>query len=515
MATINLGSVKKGFPDLFGQGADLITGGRGRAKGFITSLSNSSSSTFVAASGGVEAHYVGTFSGLWNNDNVGHIIPYVSGNVNNLNYSLDGGGGSTAEDNKSYHGHLAPAGGLAITNGRFLLKNMDNIIIRYLTVRGTEGGPDGIFDSMEFGNMQKFGVDHCSPAWTDDEAISVVPGPSGTINDNIILQRILVGETNQRNGNSKGMLLGSSSSTYGYMKVNVHLNAFNCTHRTPILGATNANAELRAYNNIVYNWRGRAVIVTGIGEKVDAAYYYYKHNKNTSQYHTDLPFGYDMINMPILAFNESTDTASIFAKGNIIENTFTDPNANNQILWTRWADGNATPLQSKNFRSTMLPVQANVGYNPVSALLAKLSVIDNKEVGNNRSTDVNGNIVFGHDNIDAFYFSAWNAGIAAQTPESAWIHPTRPFSSNHQTDTSMNGIYDGFETENGLGLSTESEASYTWKGDTYLNPAGYDNFEVWSAIQGGVKSIFNTPTIPGGSDGFIRSKQGNILFINR
>lgn len=491
MAIINLGAIKKGFPSLFGEGADLITGGRNQTPFFITNLNTTSDSTYFPATANYEAHYRGSFTGAWSAGNR-NIIPYIGGNYqgstsqNGQQINFDGGFGNP-DVNISYHGHLAPSGGLAITNSYMTISRAANIIMRYASfavhnnvTTGTNGQPSGP-DNLFFNRCHKVALDHSSFRFNGDEACSFGVGSEGATFDSIITQRNIFGEGHPTH--NRGMILGSTSNgTTSNIKATLHNNLWITFARTPnISGSVSSpNTYVRTSNGVVYNWVGRTMNLLG-SPNVDEINKYYVAGPNT------IPLDVSMFNQFQSIYG---GPPSIYTAGNIVDGYFTNPYADNRFaLWSEFDNNNSNTLPPSYFRVSPLPVDSDVGYNPKSAIEGYNSVILDQEVGSNRSTDQNGNTVFYHDSIDQNYINSVKNKTNPNTPLANWAHPSRPTNTVHQADTTWNGIYDGFQSENNINLASDVKSSYTWKGDTYLNPANYNSFEVWSAIAGGAKEL--------------------------
>jgi len=458
---------KKAFPDLWGEGADNISGGSspGSVKFFITSLEDSDTANFVAASPGVEAHYTGTFRGALNLSKARHIIPRVSGNIAlGTTLNIDGGG----RGNLSYHGHLAPEGGLAVTNAGLRVTNNDNVSLRFLRLRfGAHSILD--VDDVMYLRGNRMAVDHVSLAWGADETFTIGGEPNTTYED-IIVQNTIIGQC--RDGHSTGSLIGfTGEGDNAHGAVSWHNNVYvGVTHRTPnIAGDTEMYG--RIYNNIAYDWSSRLTNVVG-APKVDVAHNYYKNGPAHPR-------------VAASNFNQYQDLRgvrpyppSIYTAGNIMPGVLTDPAANNEILWTYF--GTDIPLESMLFRSTPLAIDPDVGYEPSSAQSAYDRNVVGREAGANRTTDTSGNPIIGLDSIDEDYLAAITNGTDARSPEVAWIHP--PTASNPTyLDLNWNGIADGFEATHGIAASGQVLTQWNFGDYKVRNNAGYDAFEIYSA----------------------------------
>ncbi len=347
-------AVKKGFPDLWGEGAATIKGGGADGvKFFITSLSDAEEATLIPASPGVEAHYEGTVRGALLLAEPRHIIPRVSGVVElSSGINLDG----STFGNFTYHGHLAPEGGLSLTNNKLVILRASNVILRFLRLRYGRAAELAVDDALLFYRADTFCVDHTSVAWAGDETFSV-----GTTRNRpypaIIAQNNIIGQT--RKGHNTGTLIGYTDSSGGAEGiVSWHNNVYvGVTHRTPNF-AGDTKMYGRIFNNITYDWESRLTNLVG-APTVDVAYNYYKMGPaNTA--------------VPANRYNKYQDLRasrpyppSIYTAGNIMPGVLTDPDADNQQLWTLFQS--VDPVPPELFRSTPLPIDSEVGYQPSSA----------------------------------------------------------------------------------------------------------------------------------------------------
>ena len=459
-------SVLKAFPDLWGEGADNIVGGRGGIKFFITSLADTDTATHVPASGNVEEHYEGTLRGALALAQPRQIIPRVSGNID-LNSTLRFSGATRGR--LTYHGHLAPQGGLSVTNEAIILSDCDDVVFRHLRLRFGVGSELDVDDTMTLLRINRLVVDHASLAWGADETFSVKTTFDATYDD-IIVQNTIIGQS--KDGHNTGTLIGwtdPGDNTHGV--VSWHNNVYvGVTHRTPnIAGDTELYG--RIYNNIAYDWQWRLTNVVG-APTVDVAYNYYK-------------MGPANPNVPIANYNQYQDLQgsrpyppSIFTAGNIMPGVLTDPAADNQVLWTYF--GSSDAVSGSLFRGTRLPIDPIVGYLPSSAEEAYARLVLAKEVGANRSTDAGGLAVVGLDSVDDNYLVSIANGTNPRSTEASWVHPQVPDSTPY-TDDNWNGIPDAFEALHGIASSDQVIVDWDFGDYRVVNQAGYDAFEIYSA----------------------------------
>ncbi len=251
---------RKAFPDLWGEGAGQIRGGSGAGsvKFFITSLEDADVATAVPASGGAEAHYEGTLRGALGLTARRHIIPRVSGNVTlSRDLSVRGAerGGFT------YHGHLAPQGGLATFGAGLVVQDMQDFVIRFLRARF---GPSSVLsrdDVVFLTRNEQLAIDHCSFAWGADETFTI-GGAVGMTYVDVIAQNNLIAQS--RDGHNTGSLIGHTGEGAGANGVVTwHDNVYvGVTHRTPNF-AGDFGMFGRIHNNVVYDWAFRLTNVVG------------------------------------------------------------------------------------------------------------------------------------------------------------------------------------------------------------------------------------------------------------
>lgn len=476
-------TIKKGFLGLYGKGADLITGGRGGKKFFITSSANTETSTYVPASEGVDEHYTGTFRGAMNMTIPLHIIPRISAKTTLTNWLLISG---TSKGNKTYHGHLAPVGGFSITGDWILYQDSENVILRYLRSRFGNTSIAGTDDAFTWRRGSMMAVDHCSFGWAADESMSMGAEAAADYHS-IIFQNNIVGQC--KDGHNTGSILGyTDSGTGGNADADYHNNlVIGVTHRTPNASGDDGS-EIRIYNNVVYDWEFRLTNVVN-APNVDVAYNYYKEGPNSGT------IGLNERNV-----RQSTGfprSPSIFTEGNYYPGVLTDPDADNQTIWSVF--GSSTPLAGSLFRDTRLTIATEVGYTPTTATAAYTKMITNEDVGMNRTVDSSGNTVIGHDSVDAGYISAVQAGTNPRTAEGSWSHPSVT-SNTFYTDTNWNAIYDGFETAHSISSASDVPTNIILDGNFFPNVEGYDWFEIWSMYKAGDFDTATKEAYVGGGD---------------
>ena len=400
------------------------------------------------------------------------IIPRVSGNV-----TVDITTVNATTNNKTYHGHLAPEGGLALINSKVMIQNATNWVLRYLTIRDGATAVLSTDDALFLNRPNKIALDHLSLGWGGDEALDIYTGNTGaggTYSD-LIFQRSIFGQ--QRTGHNTGCLIGYTGGTgNGEPLVTGQLNFWATWARTPNF-AGDTGAYGRFSNDVAYGWVGRTSNIVR-KPNVDIYNNYYKASTDT------LTLDVSMMNQ---YQDEGLGNPSIYSAGNYVEGYLTDLEADNTGaggIWSYFDNYNSTLLPSGWFRGSPLSIDANVGYNPLTALDTYSTIVTDKEVGNNRSTDSNGSPVVGLDSVDEAYFTAFNSGASTIVAEGSWSHPTIA-SNTAYPDTNLNGIDDDFETTHSITSSSQVITNWTFGDITVVNNAGYTAFEMWSAYAAG------------------------------
>lgn len=479
-------NTRKAFPDAWGEGANVVEGGRGGIKFFITSLADTNTATYVS-SGGEAPYYTGTFRGAILLGQDREIIPRIAGRVE-LGSDLTVSSGSSRWD-MTYHGHLAPTGGLYITNYQVYINRMEQWVFRYLRLRV---GADEVNTSTYVGDVLSWIgtrntiVDHCSLGWGFDEGLSSNNNGDNYINNiwsyNLLHQNIQGHNTGSLIGYTNGGALAGKNTVH-----DVHNNVYvGVTHRVPNFAGDNGS-EGRIYNNITYGWNGRLTTLIG-APSVDVSYNYYKrspdfsHNARYVNKWESVP---DYTASPVepAPAGDLPYPPSIWSEGNIYPGYITSATADNKTLWRDYfADTNQLP--SGWFRSSAMSISSTVGYQPTSAQDAYDRLVIGGEVGANRTTSSAGVAVVARDIIDTWYINSIKNNTTAYRTLANWTHPSITAGTAY-TDSDWNGIADSFETAHGISLSTDVITSWDFGTYTVTNNAGYTAFEIWSAYIAG------------------------------
>ncbi|MFK8002750.1 MAG: hypothetical protein AB8H86_24410 [Polyangiales bacterium] len=328
----------RAFPSAYGGGANS-TGGRGGNVYHVTSLVDDSSE--------------GTFRWALAQERPATIVFDVSGVIElSGNLFIEG-------DDLTIAGQSAPEGGITVTipplNYDFFIKTATNIVLRYLRVRGQFYGdtafkvdPGNFTDGRDYAH--DIMLDHMSINWSGLQALTV----RGYDTHHITFQNGLIAES------KTGSLFGDTSpDNTGWSRNNTFRNTlfYNISHRTP----NTASNGVDVYNNVVYNWLYRLSTVVN-GGNVNHFNNYYFLGQRTSLFYQW------MSQAPRWEVNGGTNSdpevdISIYSAGNIVQDLFTDPEANNpETLWIEHANSAQTErLDPSFFVDERKPMQGRVG----------------------------------------------------------------------------------------------------------------------------------------------------------
>ncbi len=212
-----------------------------------------------------------------------------------------------SDDYVTIAGQSAPGKGICIRWAPFGVTG-DNDVMQNMRVRL---GIGVTYDGMGLTGANNSIIDHCSISWTIDEAFSSRSG------ENLTLQRTLISEALNAAGHSNysyGTKHGYAASIGGDVGSFHHNLLAHCEGRNwSMAGGLDGNGDyagrLDLFNNVVYNWGGRAT--DGGAHEVNFVNNYYKKGAATSQ------------NTILKAQLEGTGggSQSYYAAGNILENT--------------------------------------------------------------------------------------------------------------------------------------------------------------------------------------------------
>jgi len=159
----------------------------------------------------------------------------------------------------SIEGQTAPGDGIAVHNFTFGAYTTHDVIIRYMRIRvGDESGQT--MDGSGFGSCNNCIMDHCSVAWSIDEAFSSRSAKNITLQRSIITEALNMSVHIHYVGTGKGhSFAGSISGDIGSFLDNL---VANCAGRNWSLAggydqSVHFAGRLDIRNNVVYNWAHR------------------------------------------------------------------------------------------------------------------------------------------------------------------------------------------------------------------------------------------------------------------
>lgn len=320
----------KAFPSAYGAGA-YTTGGRGGQVIHVTNLNDSGSGSFRDA-------LSKTFPRI--------IVFDVSGEINLQSRILlsDNYGDVTIA------GQTAPEGGITITGARLYLIGNDNIIIQYIRFRNGTDSDNG--DCLTMASSSNIVVDHCSFAWSKDEALDL---DSSYTDGNITIQNCLFYE------NKTAMLLGGTP-TGGFGDVSILRNvSSNTSHRFP---KTNGAVDIDVINNLIHNWRYRTLrldaSVAAESFTLNLIGNYFQSGSNTIASSGGTGQGIHKIST-----GNGTSTPKIWSRHNHLDQdilnvyglTSYDQNTDESSAWSNFPSSATEPVESSWFVDSQLPLK--------------------------------------------------------------------------------------------------------------------------------------------------------------
>lgn len=441
----------KAFPTAFGAGA-FTSGARGASNANVYTVTNLNDSG------------PGSFRDALSQGNR-YIVFAVSGTIE-LTSSLK----ISNVDNITIGGQTAPAGGVIITGEEIVFTECDNWIMRFLRFR-PNWDHSGNVDAVSWVRCKNIIVDHVSVSWGGDEAMSFV----GANSDKITMQRTLVGES------KTGTIMGNSNYANNGSQPTGDYSLLDCmyynvSHRFPV-GVTNDRMDV--INNVVHNWNYRLISLNAQSNiKLNNINNYYQKgclSNNALDHHYVNRLDYDPNYMQ-----------QVYTSGNIISSDFTDPNADNKLLWDYWSSAKPPKaaldqVDAEYFVNSPFPLLGDQSYVIKTAEHAFQDVVNN--VGANKIIQADGNVVINIDQIDAVYLSNTSANICSgyQYPDSyinqsSYINfhsqvsniPWNTHASNYDSD--KDGMPDIWETLKGYNPTVQDH-------NLDLDGNGYTNLE--------------------------------------
>lgn len=377
------------FPTATGAGA-YVSGGRGYPVYKVTNLLDSGPGTFRQALLDCESN------------GGGNIVFEVSGtiilegllSINNLvNVTI---AGQTAPEGGIAIGGVGTSDGQWITSPKILINNLDNVIWRYMRFR--QEFVSSNHDNLILNSATNFIVDHCSFAAGSDEGLDTT-----NLNNNFTIQNNLYVMC------KTGNIVGSSDNITHASSVSFNRNVFyNTSHRFPNASVSGRHDNI---NNISWNYVARLCEVQGEIQMNHINNYYASIYGELDNPADGPSYALGRKGMLYRWNNGSEGTVltppSIYTAGNILEQTITDPNADNWQFWHWRFDAPAVsgyqgqlaedPLPNALQANTMFPLLGQEFDIRTSAEI-KEQLPD--EVGANARLDENGDVVTDIDAID-------------------------------------------------------------------------------------------------------------------
>jgi len=186
-------------------------------------------------------------------------------------------------------GQSAPGSGICLADYPLVIKNADNVIVRFLRVRlGNESlkkDASTDYDAVSVNNSTNVVLDHLSASWSVDECVSCYG------NTNFTLQYSFVTESLRDAGHTKGA--HGYGGIWGGENASFHHNLLaHHDSRNPRFDHDFVNTlagPIDYINNVVYNWGGNSTYGgegcanAGGGRKVNFVNNYYKAGPSTKQ----------------------------------------------------------------------------------------------------------------------------------------------------------------------------------------------------------------------------------------
>jgi len=297
------------FPGAEGFGADT-TGGRGGKVYIVTSLEDY---------GKKDKPMPGTFRYAVEQAGPRIVVFAVSGYIE-LTLPI-----VITNPNITIAGQTAPGDGVCLKNRQVVIKDTNDVVIRYLRVRPGDtvvGKLDKTCDAFSIDNSRNVILDHCSATWSSDETISLAKKSK-----NVTIQWCLIAEClnyytkpGSDIGHSKGSILSSDGPG-----ISVHHNLYaHIFARMPKIG-TNHFGEPGTVcdfrNNVLYDWGGSEAGYDAIEQPVLFNYVgnYLKPGAASSD--------------KSVAFRVIGSKTSLYSDGNIFENA-DKMSSDNKLMFT-------------------------------------------------------------------------------------------------------------------------------------------------------------------------------------
>lgn len=157
-------------------------------------------------------------------------------------------------------GQTAPGDGICIADYPLIIKDCENVIVRFLRVRlGNESlkkDPKTDYDAISVNNCKNVVLDHCTASWSVDECVSCYG------NENFTLQYCFITESLRAAGHVKGPhgyggIWGGKNATFHHNLIAHHDNR-NPRFDHDYVRTNGYYGPVDFVNNVVYNWGGNS-----------------------------------------------------------------------------------------------------------------------------------------------------------------------------------------------------------------------------------------------------------------
>ena len=366
-------------------------------------------------------------------------------------------------------GQTAPGDGVTIAGDYLSMRNVNNIIIRFVRFRGLQNASYKA-DVITATDCMNIIMDHCSGNWGFDEVWSFTSArntPGRVTIGNITIQRSLMAEMDPEH--STASLFGTVGGEYQENAGDFSFNnnyVYNISHRFPnALG----NGRFEIKNNVIYNWKWR-LTYTSYGAQVNQQNNYYQVGPQTLR-----AAGSESGVMGYLNRVRTDGTpVSIYAGGNLVmPNVITNPAADNSVMWRWFLDGNGksrNDVVDAELITSVEPSPLGSALPLLSARNAYQSVLN--DVGANRSLNANGTYRGNQDSLDEGYIQAAlnDSGPSQYRSPEEWTLPAYNDSRNNEPylDSDNDGMPNVWENAQGLNPNVD-DSSGDIDGDGYTN----------------------------------------------
>ncbi|WP_111682641.1 Ig-like domain-containing protein [Winogradskyella tangerina] len=374
-------------------------------------------------------------------------------------------------DNITIAGQTAPPGGITILTSEFRFRNVDNVIIRYISFRRVNtalpGGPYSQ-DAVWMMENNDFIIDHCAFSHGNDESASFAS--SVNTMDDITIQNCFFQDS------KTGSIIGIKGEEGDFSFIN---NVFsNISHRFP-----NYKGDGRAdiIGNVVYNWKQRLVRLGDIGSydgQTNVINNYYKGS--AAGLHR--PGWFSNYNVPIARLHQlqvnNTSTGTIHSSGSYIVGQREVPQADDSDMWALFAGTNLSgysigdPVPASFFQANPFPLLgASFPVNSAEDYYNELII--NGNVGAFQTLNADGSINIMRDSYDTEHLNmiindSYDGSF--YEPLANLTYPTIPENVRPADfDTNNDGMPDVWKISRGF-QPDDDLSSYVW-------PSGYVGVE--------------------------------------